>query len=211
MEFKFNFGDLLNLGGSVLQYKMLTDSAKKATKQNQAGMDRASAAISDAVGTYRADMEPWRKAGVNALGWLEKLNTPGAVDPAEVSAYVKGLPGYGFAEEELQRGIDARLAARGDRFSGRGMKDATRWKNEYLMQPAFSNWMGQLGKLAGFGPDASGQTGRATMQGAGAMGDLYGRMGSNASDRTGANALANQALSSNIMRIVNDAYTRGVV
>lgn len=152
------FSGAVTLGSALLGTSAANNAAKSATKASQTAQQGVAAATAQAqdelrrqFDVTRADMAPWRESGRNALALLTKLNTPGAMTPGEVEAQIRGLPGFDFQERELQKQIDRRQAATGQRFSGRGMKEAVRWMNDGLYQPTYRNWMRDLETLAGYG------------------------------------------------------------
>jgi TolA-binding protein len=155
-------GGAVTLGSALLGTKA-ANTAAKTTQQAAAtaaqGVQAASGAAQDEIRrqfeTTRGDMAPWRAAGTNALALLTRLNTPGGMAPGEVEGQLRGLPGFAFQEQELQKQIDRRHAGSGNRFSGRGMKEATRWMNDALYQPTYRNWMSDLETLAGYGRDGN--------------------------------------------------------
>lgn len=146
-------GGAVTLGSALLG----SQAASKAAKTTQQATQQAANTVQTQLNQSRADLEPWRKAGVNALGILTKLNTPGAMSPQEVEAQLRATPGFGFREQELQKQIDRRHAATGNRFSGRGMKEAMRWMDGNLYGPAYNQWTNDLAMLAGYGRDGTAQ------------------------------------------------------
>lgn len=162
----FPWEALLNGGATLASALLGARAINKATTAEQKAATNTAGAITASADQTRADLEPWRKAGVNALGWLENANIPGQMTGDQIAEHVKSLPGYRFAEEELDKNIDRRHAASGNRFSGRGFKEMTRWKNKYLLEPAFQNWLGQMGQIAGYGPAATQNAGTVGMNAA---------------------------------------------
>ena len=72
----------------------------------------------------RADMAPWRTAGVNAL---DRLSTKVAAGPGEYTE----SPGYAFRTAEGQKAIERSAAARGGLLSGRAGKELMRYGQDY--------------------------------------------------------------------------------
>jgi hypothetical protein len=141
----------LTIGGALIGAK----ATKKAAKAGAKSAEQAADLSQRQYEQTRADYAPWRSAGVNALDWLTKLNTPGAADPAVVSGYVKGLPGYQFESDELDRALMARHAKSDNRFGSRGLKEIVRWKDDYLMRPTYDRWTNNLMALAGYGREGN--------------------------------------------------------
>ena len=76
--------------GTVLLGK---DAIDKATKAEEKAAAEAAALIKTQSDKTQADLEPWRQAGVNALGWLENANIPGQMTGDEISEHLKSTPG----------------------------------------------------------------------------------------------------------------------
>lgn len=160
------WGDIFKIGapiaGAVIGGISASNASKAQTKAIQAATQQTSQAGADAAAeirrqydTSRADLEPWRREGANALALLTKLQTPGAMAPGEVESYLRSLPGFTFQESELQKNIDRRNAATGNRLSGRGLKEMTRWMQDNLYGPAYRGWTNDLQTLAGYGQNGS--------------------------------------------------------
>lgn len=160
-------GGAITLGSALLG----TKAASKAAKTTQQATQQAASTVQTQLDQSRADLEPWRKAGVNALGILTKLNTPGAMSPQEIEAQLRATPGFGFREQELQKQIDRRHAATGNRFSGRGMKEAIRWMDGNLYGPAYNQWTNDLAMLAGYGREGTNQLNSLGANAAGSIGN----------------------------------------
>lgn len=101
----------------------------------------------------RADLAPWRAAGVTALGDLAKMTSG---DPAAVMAQLKSDPGYSFRQEQGQRGYEASAAARGGVLSGGAQKALARYNQDYA-SGEFGQRFSRLSQLAGLGQTATGQ------------------------------------------------------
>ena len=136
------FDTLLNVGGNLLGGYLQSSAAKDAS---QAQIDAANAANATTMAMYnqnRADLAPWRVAGVNALANLSAGLPNWQTDP-----------GYQFRRNEGIKGIERSAASRGLLGSGSTLKDLTRW-NQDLASTEFGNaWNRQAG-LAGIGQTA---------------------------------------------------------
>lgn len=196
---------LLAAGGEFGTSLLGQSAVDKASQAEIDAAQRTAQAFTSQAGRTTADLEPWRKAGINALQWLENANIPGQMSGDQIAQHITSLPGYRFAEEELDKTIDRRHAASGDRFSGRGMKEAVRWKDRYLLQPAFQNWLGQIGQQAGYGPAATQRQGTI---GSNAVGNV-GRMDLLGAQNVGQQAIGRADMYSsalqNIMQAVNES------
>ena len=106
--------------------------------------------------------EPWRQAGINALG---KLGTgfTGQVD-------LKQDPGYAFRLSEGMKALEHSAAARGNLLSGTGIKGALRFGQDYASQEyqnAYNRALTQYNTtaaLAGVGQTATNQLSGAAGQ-----------------------------------------------
>mgnify|MGYP000850512350 CR=1 FL=1 len=167
-----DWGSLLNIGTNLVGALAGGAAAKKAAKATQQGTTYAANLLRDNFNTVRTDLTPFRTAGTNALDWLTKLNTPGAVSPDVVHNYVTNLPGYQFASDELNRSLTNRQAALGTRRDGSAVKEGARWTNDYLVQPTYNNWLSRLSSLAGSGQQAAGTLANFGTNNASALGQL---------------------------------------
>lgn len=144
----------------------------------------------------RSDLGPFMQGGQNAFSTLSNLmgnGGPGA--SANMLAGLRNYPGYQFALQQGQQGIDRGMAARGLGLSGGEMKDSSNYNQgmaDQLFGQYFNQQMGmaQLGEGAAAGVGAAGQTaatnaGEAGMWGSqqmargitGAANDLFGQNG----------------------------------
>lgn len=199
----FDFG--MKAGVPLATAYIGSKATKKAGKAEQEAArlvaeanERAAELAQQNFETTRADYAPWRKAGENALGWLEKLNTPGALKPGRVSNYLTQLPGYDFALDEGMKAWENQYSSRsrgaGGKNSGRVMKALTDWTSGKLAMPAYQNWQNQLGMLAGFGRDGTRDIASYGANTAGAVGG-YG-IGAAGAQGAGINAGADASIGS---------------
>ena len=193
----FDWGKLWDFGTKVAVPLATAYVGSKATKkkgkaeQEAAALiaqanDRAAELAQDRFETTRADYAPWRKAGTNALGWLEKIATPGKLKPNQVSNYLTNLPGYQFALDEGMKAWENQYSSRsrgaGGTNNGRVMKALTDWTSGNLARPAFQDWTNQLQTLAGYGRE-----GNSILANAGSRtADMVGGYGIGAAGATGA-------------------------
>lgn len=123
--------------------------------------------------------EPWRQAGINALGKLQSGDVMGYMDPS-----------YQFRLSEGLKAMQRTAAARGGLLSGGALKEAQRY-GQGLASTEYGNAFNRLASLAGVGQAATNQLGSA----AGTYGSNVGNlMTSGAASRAsgyvgGANAL----------------------
>ena len=166
---------------AALQYEMF--------QQQQAAQEKA-------LAEQRALQEPWRQAGVNALGRMQS----GAFAQPEAfkfgTAQFEQDPGYAFRLKEGQKALERSAAARGGLISGGAMKAATGYGQEMGSQEfararerALSDYStnvarsdvgyNRLAGLAGVGQTATGALGQAAGQYGTAMGQAAGNYGAN--------------------------------
>ena len=109
-------------------------AAKSAGETQAAAADRATDLQYEQFRQTREDQAPWRAAGVNALGEMQR--TAGNV-PA---AFKFGMgdfqadPGYAFRLSEGQKALDRSAAARGGLISGGALKAAGRYGQDMASQ-----------------------------------------------------------------------------
>ena len=184
---------LITAGIGASQAKSVGKASEQAAIL-QANALKEAAARSDAqYEQTRADFEPWRTAGQNALKQYTDITTQGAVDPAVINQHITSLPGYDFERKENERAFtnlySKRSGGPGGMMNGRVMKDAFRWNSDRLARPAFQDWKNDLRTISGFGPQATNSiasygANNATQQ---------GQYGSGAATATGAGIEAGAA------------------
>ena len=157
MPFAAVAGAAITAGAGLIGSKMQSDAASKAA-------DKATAAQSQALAQTRADLEPWRMQGQNAL--LATSNLAGANGPeagrlAQQDFFTS--PGYQWRLDEGMRAVDAGAAAKGMLRSGATLK-AEQEFGQGLASQEFENYYNRLYNLSGMGMKAAGATGDAEMQ-----------------------------------------------
>jgi hypothetical protein len=101
----------------------------------------------------RADQEPWRQAGIGALGNM-------------VTGAFQADPGYAFRLGEGEKAINRGAAARGGYDSGSTLKALTRYGQDYANNE-YGDWWNRQAGLAGVGQTATnalGQLGENTVK-----------------------------------------------
>ena len=196
MPWSFIIPAAVSLFGSSQQSK----ATKKAAESTGAASDRAAelqyqmfqqqqAAQEKALSEQRALQEPWRQAGVNALGRMQG----GAFAQPEAfkfgTAEFQADPGYAFRLAEGQKALDRSAAARGGLISGGALKAATGYGQEMGSQEyqnAFNryqtertNQLQPLGNLMASGQSAASNQGTAAGQYGNAMSQAAGQYGTN--------------------------------
>ena len=144
------------------------NAASSAADTQAAAANRAADLQQKQYEQTRADLEPWRKAGVNALGKLEGMADYTMFGPEQFSKD----PGYGFRLAEGQKALDRQAAARGGLISGGALKAAQRFGQELGSQEytnAFNRY--QIERNAKLGPYQSlAQVGQTTANQLGGFG-----------------------------------------
>lgn len=117
----------------------------------------------------RADQEPWRLKGIDALNKLSA-----APDFAFTGANVASDPGYQFGLSEGMKGLTNSAAARGNLLSGAALKASTRYAQDYAgtkFGDSFNRALqtdtvnkNRLQSLAGVGQTAATTNGATSMQ-----------------------------------------------
>lgn len=134
---------VIGAGASVYGASQQSKAAKKAAQANQQATDATLQLQREQYNQTRADQEPWRLAGVNALGQLAK--------PAENFA---ASPDYAFRMKAGLEGVTQNKAVNGMLQSG----SALRGLNDYAQNTAsseFNNWWNRQSGLAGIGQTAN--------------------------------------------------------
>ena len=148
---KITPGQWLSTAGSVLSGLLGYSASQAAAKALGKGAESQQGLLKYMYDQNRADLEPWRKAGVGALGNLTNLTTPGKqLDTAMLD------PGYAFRQSEGEKGINRAAAARGMWDSGRTYKALDRFNQDYATGE-FGNVFNRNAALAGIGQTATGQ------------------------------------------------------
>ncbi len=122
----FGWGDLIGAGATLGSALLGSKSASDAAGQQQAATNAAIAEQRRMFDQTRADYEPWRQAGIGALGQLQ-----GEMNRMPTAEEVMSQPGYQFGLQQGQRGIDNKISAMGGRVSGQAIKAAGRFNTDY--------------------------------------------------------------------------------
>jgi len=133
-------------------------SANKAAGAQKDAANNASAAQEAQYQQTRADLEPYRTSGSQALTRLNDIlyGKPGSNTP-DYSSFYKS-PGYNFAMSEGTRGIERSAAARSGAASGNTLRALTRFKTG-LAQQGFGDYYNRVAGMANLGENAAAQTG----------------------------------------------------
>lgn len=174
----------------------------------------------------RADQEPWREAGVSALGQLSAGTAAGGDFNRDftLADFTKD-PGYDFRMREGQRGLDSSAAARGGALSGAAIKASERYSQDYASgeyQNAYNRFnsdrtarFNRLSSIAGTGQTATNQVGAQGTQVASSIAEnqigagnarASGYVGQGNAMSGAANTLGNFAMNSQYMNQGSNPY-----
>lgn len=183
-------GVLGQLGGAYLAGNANRSAAGAQTRALQQGINAQTDATNRTLGLQadihnqnRADLAPWRAAGMGALDSLTQQVGQG---------WGPGSPGYDFQFNEGMRAVNNGLASRGLLDSGAAVKAAERF-GQGLAATARGEELNRLQAIAGIGQTATGQgvaagqgyanaSGAATQGLGGALAGLYGQQGTAAAN-----------------------------
>jgi hypothetical protein len=117
-------------GATVVGSLIGAKASKSAASTQAAAAEQASDLQREIFQQTRADQEPWRQAGVNALGVMQSTagNVPAAFKFG--AGDYQADPGYAFRLSEGQKALDRQAAARGGLISGGALKAAQRYGQE---------------------------------------------------------------------------------
>lgn len=171
---------IIPAAASLIGGSMQSSAAKSAANTSAAAANRAADLQYKMFQEQTKLQEPYRKAGVNALG---KLQTAAEYTPFGMSQF-QADPGYAFRLGEGQKALERSAAARGGLISGGALKAATRYGQEAGSQEytnAFNRYqterqakLGPLQSLAGVGQTAVNQLGAAGQSYATGAGEAIG-------------------------------------
>ena len=186
------------VGSTVIGGVMASKSSSQAASASQnaaatqsASADRATALQREMYYQNRADMAPWRTAGVGALGTLQNElgNYAGYVkDP---STYLQS-PGYDWLVQQGVNAIDRGASATGKLDSGQRSKDLMAYGQGMAAQD-YGNFLGRYSDLlnkysgiAGTGMTSAGQMGAYGQN----LGNQLGQYGQNYATGAGNSMMA---------------------
>jgi len=147
-------------------------SANEMMNTYNKGMDSSVKSIQTAQEGASALLEPWRKYGVDALGKLTKKINSGPGDYTQA-------PGYQARLAEGIRGIETSAAARGGALSGRALKEASRFNQEFATNDydnflkRYYDSLNPLQNVASMGQQAAGTQGGYLQRAGSEKADIY--------------------------------------
>jgi len=134
-----------SIGGAVIS----SEGAQSAAK-TQAGAENNATALQEQIfEREQGNFAPYLKAGGNALSQLSNIYS-GKADTNSLMTMLQNYPGYQFAQQQGNLGLDRSQAARGLLNSGATTKDALAYNNGLASQQ-WTNYLSGLSSLAGLG------------------------------------------------------------
>ena len=119
--------------------------------------------------TTRGDLMPYNLGGQQDFTAMNRLLTGPS---SQITAEMRALPGYQFAEQQGLRSIQSSASARGLGLSGAAMRDAARYATG-LADQTYGNQVNRLLAGAQLGETAGAQTGAQGTQAAANAGQAY--------------------------------------
>ncbi|EFI58752.1 MULTISPECIES: hypothetical protein [Comamonas] len=175
-------GDLIgDVFGGITGANQAAEGADKAANAQIQAAREANQLQKEMYDQNRADMAPWREAGMGTLSQLVAGLQPGGdFNRSFTMNDFQADPGYAFRQSEGQKTIDNSAAARGSSLSGATLKALNRFgqdtaSNEY--QNSYNRWnndmanrFNRLSGVAGTGQTATQTIGNQGQQTAQTMG-----------------------------------------
>lgn len=159
------------------------------------GQSQANAAQEAALAQARADLEPWRTAGGNALGVTADLSGANGLDAAKAAqADFLTSPGYQWQLDQGLRAIDAGAAAKGILRSGATLK-AEEAYGQGVAKQDFASYYNRLFDLSKLGETAAAGSADASQKTGAGIADTNMNAGNNTASIYGN---AGQGLSSTV-------------
>jgi len=184
MPWSFIVPAAVSLFAGSQQRQATSEAADKAG----AAADRSAALQYQMFQEQNRLQEPFRQAGINALGKLQSASDYTPFGMAQFQAD----PGYAFRLSEGQKALDRQAAARGGLMSGGALKAAQRYGQEMGSQEytnAFNRYqternarLNPLQSLAGVGQTATNQLASGAGNYGSNVGGIYQQQGVNAAN-----------------------------
>jgi hypothetical protein len=139
-------------GATVVGSLVGASASKSAAKTQAAAAGQASDLQREMFQQTRADQEPWRQAGINALGEMQRTagNVPGAFKFG--AGDYQADPGYAFRLAEGRKALASTARARGGLVSGQTLKGM----QDYAQQSASQEYQNAYNRaFTGYGTDVA--------------------------------------------------------
>ena len=169
------------IGSTLISSSMQSNAAGDAAASQAASSAEAIAEQRRQYDLTRSDFAPYREVGQNALRSLAgQMNTP------TTAADVMADPGYAFALQQGQQGLDRQFARSGGRISGAAMKAASRFNTGTAASGYNAAYqrrqdsLNRLAALANIGQTATGSSAAAGTSAANAISGITQNQGDNA-------------------------------
>jgi hypothetical protein len=157
----------VSAGAGIAGSLISSGAANRASKRQAAAAGDANALQYKMFQEQRADQEPWRKAGVDALSGLGNADFQRDFSAADMQKD----PGYEFRMAEGQKALERSAAARGGLNSGAQMKALSRYGQDFASNEYTNTYnrfnadrdrrFGRLSSIAGVGQTANNQVAQA--------------------------------------------------
>lgn len=138
-----------SIGGSIIS----SNAAKDASKTQSKAADKALATQKSMFDVAQANQQPFMDIGKSVLPTLSQMISGGANSQAMLDN-LKQYPGYQFALQQGQNGLDADLAKMGSRVSGNAIAGGINY-NQNAATTLFDGYFNHLTQLAGIGSNAA--------------------------------------------------------
>lgn len=145
-------GLLSSLASGAISGIGAVQGAKEIAKSNRYAADITRRNFEDTQSLLRPSVDAGNTARNYQLGGL---GLPGGASYDDAMRAFRTSPGYDFRLDQGRNTVQGSAAAGGNLFSGKTLKDLTRFGQDYASNE-FGNWMEGLGGLAGGGSRATG-------------------------------------------------------
>lgn len=139
------------VAGNIQAAQLQAESQRDAIEEQRRQYDISRGDLLEEREYQRAGALPYREAGQESLGQLRGLFS-GDVDP---TAAIEATPGYQFQVEQGRKSLESSAAARGGLLSGRALQESQQI-GQGLAQGGYRNYLSDLFKMAGYGPQVAG-------------------------------------------------------
>jgi len=173
------FEFLIPAAASLIGGSLSARGAKSAAQENAAAQNNALNMQRQIYDENVARQQPFLETGTEFFNKLAGIHR----DPSTAEGMMRMDPGYGFRLGEGMKALDRQAAARGGLISGRAMKAAQRFGQDYASSE-FDKAYSRLAGMANIGPRAAGVMSDLGTRFADTAGQIYGNIGS-----TNANAM----------------------
>ena len=194
------------VGSTIIGSAVQSDAARRASNTQSKATDAAIGEQRRQFDLTRADTQYLRDAGPGALAEYQRLNnTPTSAADAQAD------PGYAFAQQQGQLGLDRKIAAMGGRVSGRALKassefnagNATRFYG--AADQRRENRLQRIAALLGISQGAVSTSAAAGANSSNAISDLISSQG----NATAAGQVAQGNIWGNAVNQLGAAFGRG--